>query len=96
MLSIKCARVVKGLKSGELAKKANLGTSSISQIESGKKSPSIESFIRIAEALGYRPSQLMWLEEQYQEMKKDKDYTDEELYRKLLLCAIQLEEPIVN
>ena len=52
MLSIKCARLVKGLTVGELAKKAGLGTSTVSQIESGAKSPSLATFMKIAEALG--------------------------------------------
>ena len=91
MLSIKCARIVKGMAVGELAKKAGLGSSTVSQIESGAKTPSLKTFIRIAEALGYRASQLFWLEEQYRNMKKE-NYTDEELRRKLLVCAIKLEE----
>ncbi len=90
MLSIKCARIVKGLTVGELAKRASLGISTVSQIESGAKSPSLTSFLKISEALGFKPSQIMWLEEQYQEMKKN--YTDEECYRKLLVCAIKLIE----
>ena len=91
MLSIKCARLVKGLTVGELAKKAGLGTSTVSQIESGAKSPSLATFMKIAEAMGFRASQLFWLEEQYRSMKKE-NYTDEEIRRKLLICAIKLEE----
>ena len=95
MLSIKCARLVKGLTVGELAKKAGLGTSTVSQIESGAKSPSLATFMKIAEALGYKASQLFWLEEQYRSMKKE-NYTDEEIRRKLLVCAVKLEEESQN
>ena len=90
MLSIKCARLVKGLTVGELAKRASLGISTVSQIESGAKSPSLATFMKIAEALGYKASQLFWLEEQYRNMKEN--YTDDELRRKLLICAVKLEE----
>ena len=91
MLSVKCARIVKGLTVGELAKKAGLGTSTVSQIENGKKSPSLATFMKIAEALGYKASQLFWLEEQYRILKKE-NCTDEELRMKLLVCAVKLED----
>ena len=91
MLSIKCARLVKGMTVGELAKKSGLSSSNISGMESGAKCPSLASFIKIAEGLGYKASQLFWLEEQYRNMKKE-NYTDDELRRKLLICAIKLEE----
>lgn len=49
---IRLQRVIKKMSQEELAKKANVDRSYISQIESGRKTPSLAVLERIADALG--------------------------------------------
>lgn len=49
---LKMLRITKGLSQSELAKKAKVDRSYISQIETGKVSPSLAVLERIAKALG--------------------------------------------
>lgn len=48
---VRLQRVLKNMSQEELAKKANVDRSYISQIESGKKTPSLSVLERIADAL---------------------------------------------
>ena len=52
MESIRKRRLAKGLTQKELAEKADVTESQISQIETGKRKPSFETLLKISEALG--------------------------------------------
>lgn len=49
---IKCERLKKGLKQYELAKKANISNTYLSDIEVGRTSTSLKTLDKIAKALG--------------------------------------------
>lgn len=52
-----------GLTGAQLAKRAGLAPSAVSQIETGKRSPSSTSIIKLAAALGVEPGDLFPLDE---------------------------------
>lgn len=52
-------RVQQGLSQEELAQKAGIARSHLAMIENGKKSASVETLWRIAEALGIKLSYLL-------------------------------------
>ena len=63
MQSVKHLRIIRSFTQKELAEKSNISRSHLSEIESGKKSPSIEVVKKIALALGLDESwQLLYLE----------------------------------
>lgn len=51
-MNVKLARVKAGLKQEELAEKADLSRETISSIERGEKSPTVQTVGAIADALG--------------------------------------------
>lgn len=59
---IKEVRKAKGLTQERLAELVGIGTPNISYIETGKFSPSIETFEKIAEALEVKPHELYMFE----------------------------------
>lgn len=59
MENLRKLRKAKGLKQNELAKLVGLSESAISQIESGKRKPSYETLLKIAEALDCESSDLL-------------------------------------
>ena len=59
MENLKKLRKAKGLRQNELAKLVGLSESAISQIESGKRKPSYETLLKIAEALDCESSDLL-------------------------------------
>jgi transcriptional regulator with XRE-family HTH domain len=52
---IKSIRIQKGISQMELSLRSNLSQSFITNIEKGKKQPSVLTLIKIAEALGVMP-----------------------------------------
>ena len=52
-------RVQQGLSQEELAKKARVARSHLAMIENGKKSASVETLWKIAEALGIKLSEII-------------------------------------
>lgn len=57
------ARIAAKLSQEQLAHQAGLHPTYISQVERGRKSPTIRAFAAIASALGMRPSALLHLAE---------------------------------
>lgn len=60
---LKEAREEQGLTQRELAEKAGLTASAVSQFEGGKREPSFNSMVKLARALEVSPSYLSGLEE---------------------------------
>lgn len=58
--NIKAARTVLGFSQREIAKLAGISLSYYSQIEAGKRIPSLEVFINISEALKVSPDNLVY------------------------------------
>lgn len=56
---IKSLREAAGLSQNELARRAGVSQSGLSYIESGEKSPSVDTLLRIADALGVTVSELL-------------------------------------
>ena len=54
-------RVQQGLSQEELAKKAGIARSHLAMIENGKKSASVETLWKVAEALGIKLSEFVQL-----------------------------------
>jgi len=52
------AREAAGLSQEQLAFRANLDRSYVSQLENGHKSPTVNVLFRICDALGVRPSEI--------------------------------------
>lgn len=52
-LQIRIARVENELSAADLARKVGISRSHLSEIESGKKNPSISTLNKLCEALGY-------------------------------------------
>lgn len=59
-LKIKEIRVDKKLSQKELARKAGISQSYLSELESNKKSPTLRQLCKIADALGVHPSVLVY------------------------------------
>ncbi|MBQ6503253.1 MAG: LexA family transcriptional regulator [Flexilinea sp.] len=59
MNNIKLYRIKAGLTQSEFAEKMKVGQSAVSQWESGKRIPPLETFIKIAEALEVSPEMLI-------------------------------------
>lgn len=57
--NIKMRRHDLGMTQKELAKRAQISQSTVTQIESGKKSPSIKTLCTVAKALKLEPHQLL-------------------------------------
>ena len=57
--AIRARRKKKRLSQERLAEKADLSTVFISRVERGKESPSLDSLVKIARALGVRPRDLV-------------------------------------
>jgi transcriptional regulator with XRE-family HTH domain len=57
--TIRTKRKKNGLSQEQLAEKANLSTVFISRIERGKESPSVDSLVKIATALGLKVRNLV-------------------------------------
>ena len=57
--AIRARRKKKRLSQERLAEKADLSTVFISRVERGKESPSVDSLVKIARALGVRPRDLV-------------------------------------
>lgn len=52
-MQLKIARIESEWTMQQLADKANIAKSQISEIESGKKSPTAKTIIKVCDALGY-------------------------------------------
>lgn len=61
LLKIKEIRVEKGLTQIELARKANISQSYLSELESNKKSPTLRQLCKIADALNVQPDELWFI-----------------------------------
>jgi transcriptional regulator with XRE-family HTH domain len=57
--NVRAAREAAGLSQAELAVRSGMVSPVISRLESGKHFPTLASFLRIAEALGVEPAQLL-------------------------------------
>lgn len=60
-LKIKEIRIKKNFTQTELAKKAHISQSYLSELESNKKSPTLRQLCRIAEALSVQPEELWFI-----------------------------------
>ncbi|NPV54795.1 MAG: helix-turn-helix transcriptional regulator [Firmicutes bacterium] len=54
-------RKAKGISQADLARASGLAQSFISSVESGQKSPTVRSLIKLAEALGVPPEKILEL-----------------------------------
>ncbi|GAB4369107.1 MAG: hypothetical protein Kow009_05750 [Spirochaetales bacterium] len=79
--NIKRARLRLHLSQSQLAERSGLSASFIGEIEGGKKFPSAENLERIAKALGLKPYQLLYEEEEWEVY--DKYSTITSLYQEL-------------
>lgn len=59
-VKIKEVRIEKKLSQTQLAKKAKMSQSYLSELESNKKSPTLRQLCKIADALGVMPSELVY------------------------------------
>ena len=59
-VKIKEIRLEKRLTQTQLAKKAKISQSYLSELESNKKSPTLRQLCKIADALGVMPSELVY------------------------------------
>ncbi len=57
--AVKVLRVEQGWSRKELAERSGISVSYVSEIENGRKPPSSSVLVRVAEALGLRPSDLL-------------------------------------
>jgi transcriptional regulator with XRE-family HTH domain len=57
--NVRAAREAAAMSQGDLGKKAGMVVPVISRLESGKKLPSLTTFLKIAEALGVEPGELL-------------------------------------
>lgn len=57
--ALKTAREEAGLLQAELAEKADLEKSYVSQLENNRKSPTLSTYFRICSVLGLKPSEFM-------------------------------------
>lgn len=89
-LRISSIRNTKGLSQETLSEKTNLSREYIARIESGKKAPSIDTLIDIANALGVSSDDLLM-----DSLDHHSSTADTELHRLLLDCN-GLEEQIVT
>ena len=58
VLRLKEMRVARGLSQLQLAKLSKVSYGYISELENGKKSPTIDTICRLAKALGCKPEEL--------------------------------------
>jgi len=68
---LKRLRVIYGYKASEMSKMLNISPSYLSEIENGKKQPSLEHLRKYAEIFGIKLSSLILLSESYEEAEKD-------------------------
>ena len=66
-------REKKGLSQDVVSGFAGIGRTHLSAIERGLRNPTLETFVRVCEALGVKPSDLMALIEQAGAIKDDPD-----------------------
>lgn len=59
-VKIKDVRIEKKLAQIELARRAGISQSYLSELESNKKSPTLRQLCKIADALGVHPSELVY------------------------------------
>ncbi len=59
-INIRSVRISKRISQTELAKKANISQSYISELEHNKKSPTLRQLCKIAKALKVHPSELFY------------------------------------
>jgi transcriptional regulator with XRE-family HTH domain len=65
-LALRKIRTQRGVSQEELAHRADLDRTYVSGIERGRRNPTVESLVSIAEALGLRLSRLITVAEQIQ------------------------------
>lgn len=72
--ALRLLRIFNGYKSAELAKKLELSQSYVSELENGKKQPTMEVLDKYAKVFGMKKSTLMLFAEslESEEIKKDK------------------------
>lgn len=68
---LKRLRVIYGYKAYEMSKMLNISPSYLSEIENGKKQPSLDHLKQYAEIFGIKLSSLILLSESYEEAEKD-------------------------
>ena len=67
---LKRLRIIYGYKASEMCKKLNISPSYLSEIENGKKQPSLEHLQKYADILGIKLSSLILLSETYEEAEQ--------------------------
>ena len=68
---LKCLRTIYGYKAIEVSEKLGISASYLSEIENGKKQPSLEHLKKYAELFGIKLSSLILLSESYEEAEKE-------------------------
>ena len=63
--ALKLIRTIKGYKAKDIAEKMDISSSYLSQIETGAKKPTFEFLEKYAEAVGERPSTILFFDEEY-------------------------------
>lgn len=67
---LKRMRLIYGYKASEMSKMLNISPSYLSEIENGKKQPSLDLLKKYAEIFGIKLSSLILLSESYEEAEK--------------------------
>jgi transcriptional regulator with XRE-family HTH domain len=72
--ALRLLRVLNDLKSVELAEKLDISPSYLSEIESGKKEPTLDLIRRYAQVFRTTPSSLLFFSEKLGKERKGKDF----------------------
>lgn len=83
---LKRLRNIYGYKAVEISEKLGISTSYLSEIENGKKQPSLEHLKKYAELFGIKLSSLILLSESYEEAEKEGKGTT--LIRNMMISLI--------
>jgi len=87
--ALRLIRVFHDCKTAELAKNLNISASYISEIENGKKTPSIETLKKYAEHFDTTVSAIMFFAE---DIEKEKDKPVKQAIRNKLIRFMQIVE----
>ena len=92
--NVKQGRKRAGLSQAEVADRAGLSGSYVSEIERGRGNPSVEALARIAETLGLRPYQLLLEEDDWE--VRDRLETVSSMYRDLKTGMSSMRDEVLH
>lgn len=88
--AIRLLRIFHNIKQGEMAKALDIHTSFLSEIETGKRKPSLELIAKYAEHFSIRPSAILFFSEELD--KKGTKGAMKEKIRELMLAFLKSVE----